>query len=123
MGPDDLPQHLHDLTHWSAGAGGSSLLHALVEFSNLVLSGYTLARMCPLFFGATLLPLSKKDGGIRPIAIGCTLRLLVSNVAAAAVMKRLGALLAPLQIGYGTPLGESYSYLVSIILSCYCVIL
>ena len=35
-GPDGLlPQHLHDLTHWSAGAGGSSLLHALMAFSNL----------------------------------------------------------------------------------------
>ena len=62
-GPDGLlPQHLHDLTHWSAGAGGSSLLHALVAFSNLVLSGDTLATMCPLFFGATLLPLQERWG-------------------------------------------------------------
>ena len=73
-GPDGLlPQHLKDLISASAGFGGKKLLTALTSFTNLVLSGDTPAQMRPLFFGATLTALNKKDGGVRPIAIGGTL--------------------------------------------------
>ena len=42
---------------------------------------------------------------MRPIAIVCTLRRLAAKVAGNCVMLSLGALLAPHQLGYGTPLG------------------
>ena len=45
--------------------------------------------------------LTKKEGGIRPIAVGCTLRRLVAKVAGFRVRDEMAALLAPRQLGYG----------------------
>ena len=70
-GPDGLrPQHLKDLI--SPGADGSRqvLLPALVSFIGLVLNGNTPASIRPFFFGANLTALEKKNGGVRPIAVG-----------------------------------------------------
>ena len=48
---------------------------------------------------------------MRPITVRCTLRRLVAKTASTAVMKHLDSLLAPLQLGYGTPLGaEATAY-------------
>ena len=105
-GVDGLrPQHLLDLTSTSAGLGGQNLLRALTAFTNLVLSGDTPPEIRPVFFGASLTALKKKDGGVRPIAVGCTLRRLAAKLASSAVVQSMGSLLAPLQLGYGTPLG------------------
>ena len=52
----------------------------------------------PYFFGATLTALNKKDGGVRPIAVGCTLRRLVAKCAGARIMTAMGAHLAPHQL-------------------------
>ena len=105
-GPDGLrPQHLVDLTSSSAGHEGELFLHALTTFTNLVLAGDTLAQARGGVFGASLTALNKKDGGVRPIAVECTLRRLVAKTASQAVMKRMGSMLAPHQLEYGTPLG------------------
>ena len=105
-GPDGLrPQHLLDLTSASAGMGRQRLLRVLTAFTNLLLAGDTPLDICPVFFGASLTALNKKGGGVRPIAVGCTLRRLVAKTVSTAVMTRLGSLLAPLQLGYETPLG------------------
>ena len=105
-GPDGLkPQHLLDLTSSSAGLEGERLLRALTAFTNLILSGGTPVEIQPIFFGASLIALNKKDGGVRPIAVGCTLRRMVAKTASASVMSRMGLMLAPLQLGYGTKLG------------------
>ena len=96
-GPDGLlPQHLKDLISNSARFGGKKLLAAVTAFTNLMLSGNTPEQVRPLFFGATLTALNKKDGGVRPIAVGCTLRRMVANVASRTVLERMGSLLAPL---------------------------
>ena len=72
-GPDCLcPQHLLDLTSSTAGPGGVSLLRNLTAFTNLVLSGNTPVIVRPFLFGASLVALKKRDGGLRPIAVGCT---------------------------------------------------
>ena len=52
-----------------------------------------------------LCALSKKDGGIRPIAVGCTLRRLVAKAACSAVRDRVAGQLAPLQLGFGMKQG------------------
>ena len=39
------------------------------------------AQVRPLFFGASLVALEKKTGGVRPIAVGCSLRRLVAKIA------------------------------------------
>ena len=64
------PQHLKDMTGQSSGDVGQRLLSKLSEFTNLCLSGDIPDIICPVFFGATLCALSKKNGGIRPIAVG-----------------------------------------------------
>ena len=45
--------------------------------------------------------LKKKDGGVRPVAVGCTLRCLVAKVAGCKVMDAVGEILAPRQLGVG----------------------
>ena len=101
-GPDGLlPQHLKDLTGLSAGDGGVLLLKALVQLITLILEGRTPKAICPLLFGATFLALRKKGGGIRPIAIGCTIRRLASKCTCLHALKSCPDLLAPHQLGFG----------------------
>ena len=105
-GPDGLrPQHLKDMIGAAAGEGGNILLQALTRFVNLVLEGKVTPPARHFFFGATLLALGKKDGGVRPIAVGCTLRRLVAKCACNSVKRAMAALLAPHQLGFGVPLG------------------
>ena len=105
-GPDGLrPQHLKDLTSESAERGGKELLRALSSFILLVLEGNTPLSIQPIFFGANLIALRKKGGGIRPIAVGQTLRRLVAKCGGFRVVESIGASLAPLQLGYGVPSG------------------
>ncbi len=73
----------------------------LLAFATLVLDGRTPEEVRPFFFGASLVALQKKCGGIRPIAVGCTLRRLVAKVAGFSVADDKAALLAPHLLGYG----------------------
>ena len=101
-GPDGLrPQHLKDMTGPNSNGGAKALLSALTRFTTLVLQGKTPVSIRPFFFGASLTALTKKEGGIRPIAVGCTLRRLVAKVAGFRVRDEMAALLAPRQLGYG----------------------
>ena len=57
-------------------------MSAITAFVNKVLSGRCPSAIAPIFFGGRLIALNKKSGGInRPIAIGFTLRRLVSKSA------------------------------------------
>ena len=85
--------------------GGHALLSALSSFIGLVLAGKTPPSIRPFFFGANLIPLQKKDGGVRPIAVGCTLRHLAAKVASSKVQEEMATLLAPKQLGYGVKSG------------------
>ena len=53
------------------------------------------------FFGARLIALEKRGGGIRPIAVGCTLRRLVAKIACGQAVGDMADLLSPLQLGFG----------------------
>ncbi|KAL0839893.1 hypothetical protein ABMA28_016516 [Loxostege sticticalis] len=64
------PQHLKDLVSSDAGDAASSLLANLTSLVNLMLSGRVDERIIDILYGANLIALKKKDGGIRPIAIG-----------------------------------------------------
>jgi Reverse transcriptase (RNA-dependent DNA polymerase) len=103
-GPDGLlPQHLKDLTADRSGEG--SLLATLTDMVNLLLSGELPSSINRIIFGGRLIALEKKDGGIRPICVGYTLRRLAAKVANSHVSDRAAALLAPRQLGVGTPRG------------------
>jgi len=98
-GRDGLkPQHLKDL---ALGPGGT-LCEVLAGFVNLVISGGVPLEVRPHFFGATLLPFSKKEGGVRPIAVGLTLRRVVAKAAGAVASSVCTSILSPLQLGVGT---------------------
>ena len=103
-GPDGLrPQHLKDTIGYAAGGGDHLLLRALTGFINFTLEGTVAPLPRHFFFGASLTALTKTDGGVRPIAVGCTLRRLVAKCASSSVKQAMAALLAPHQLGYGTP--------------------
>ena len=100
-GPDGLrPQHLKDML--LSQDTRCVLLSTLASFVELVLEGRTPLCIRPFFFGANLTALLKKGGGIRPIAVSCTLRRLVAKVAGIKVKKELTSLLVPQQLGFGT---------------------
>ena len=79
------PQHLKDLASPSAEGAGVRLLRCLTTFVNLVLQGGTPLSARHVFIGAILIPLGKKDVGVRPIAVGNTLRRLVAKCVSAKV--------------------------------------
>ena len=56
-----LPQHLKDITGEELGTAATDLLDTLADFvTNVVFSGNVPSWMCPIFYGAKLLALSKK---------------------------------------------------------------
>ena len=59
----------------------------------------------PIFFGGHLLAMNKKSGGIRPIAVGFSLRRLASKCANSFDINRLRQYFYPNQLGVGTPGG------------------
>ena len=101
-GPDGLrPQDLKDMTNSSNAVDPSlELLSALAAFFTLVLEGKTPLPIRPFFFEATLIALEKKEGGVRTIAVGCTLRSLVAKIAGFRALESRATLLAPHQLGY-----------------------
>jgi hypothetical protein len=99
-GRDGLrPQHLKDMVNDRVGG---DLCKSLADFANLVLGGGVPEAVRPIFFGASLLPFTKKDGGIRPVAVGLTLRRLVAKLASSRALVSCTAILAPVQLGVGT---------------------
>ena len=100
-GPDGLrPQHLLDLVNNRESAG--TLLQSTTDFMNVLLRGECPVEIRQLIFGGTLIALSKKTGGLRPIAIGYVWRRLAAKCANAYALSKLGAFFAPLQVGIGT---------------------
>ena len=106
-GPDGLkPQRLKDMIGPTADSSRQILLQALVFFTELVLNGNTPVSIRPYFFGAKLIALEKKEGTVLPIAVGGTLCRLIAKVAVMKVSEEIGALLAPVQLGYGVKEGS-----------------
>ena len=106
-GPDGLlPQHLKDMTNFTVGDPANTLLDDLVDFFNkIVLCGNVPKDVLNIFFGANLTALSKKDNGVRPIAVGFTLRRMAGKMLMCKVNGKCETLLRPEQLGVGTPKG------------------
>ena len=68
---------------------------------NLLLEGKCLERIRRILFGGKLIVLRKKDGGIRPIAVGCYWRRLTAKAANNRVMQSLAEYFSPLQLSVG----------------------
>ena len=105
-GPDGLrSQHLKDLVTYARSEGSDDLIASLTNFVNYIIAGNVPRNARLFFFGASLTGLSKKDGGIRPIAVGCTLRRLAAKCLCASVFDEMGSILYPMQLGFGTSIG------------------
>ena len=105
-GPAGLrPQILKELTSTDLSDAGAALLQSLSDFSNLVLSGGVPEDFRPFFFGANLFAFSKLKGGIRPIAVGKTLRRLVAKCAQRKLLEKRVAKYGVMQLGRGIPRG------------------
>ena len=74
-----VPQLYKDLIAKSNGSVGNEFLQKLTSVLNIVLEGKVSVCLRPFFFGAQLFGLRKKDGGIRPIDVGNTLRRICSK--------------------------------------------
>ena len=103
-GPDGFtPRHLQDLISGQHVADG--LLQNLTAFVNLMLRGDVPEAVKPIIFGGRLIALQKKNGGVRPIAIGYVWRRLSGKCASKYATLKLAPLLSPLQLGVGVPNG------------------
>merc|ERR1711923_438806 len=94
------------MTGQALGEPADSLLESLVDLVNLIiLPGKVPTRIRPTVYGANLTALSKPDGGVRPIAIGLTLRRLAAKVAIGKVKSKFPELFHPHQLGVALPKG------------------
>ena len=96
------PQHLLDAACGSTAPASVECLNSLTCCINSLLAGTLDSRLAPWFCGAPLTALAKRNGGFRPIAVGETLRRLVSKVCCLSVRSLLPDLLLPFgQVGVG----------------------
>jgi len=73
------PQHLLDCLNSADSAAKAGLIEALLTLVTSTSSGRLHPRVDPYLCAARLIPLRKKDGGVRPIAVGDTLRRLLAK--------------------------------------------
>ena len=99
------PQHLKDLISKSSGDSGLQLLGSLTRICNKMLRGDLPKEVLPVFYGASLIAFSKPNGGVRPIAIGNTLRRLTAKAAAFSLKADIKHKLSPYQLGVSVSSG------------------
>ena len=81
------------------------VLDKLTRLVNSLAAGEACGDVAPFLAGAPIYALKKPDGGVRPIAVGETLRRLVSKCCSASAKKAAQQLLEPRQLGGGTRAG------------------
>ena len=99
------PIHLRQLTSSETGEAGQRLLTSITALTNLVLAGQVPSCARDALYCASLCASRKRDGGLRPIAVGSIYRRLPARIAARFAATVLGPELRPIQLGVGTPLG------------------
>ena len=77
-----------------------SLVDALTRVVNCALAGDLAPELRPFLCGGRLVPLLKKDGGIRPLVVGERLRAVIAKVGVRLALSA-AATLQPLQVGVG----------------------
>src|SRR6218665_2022445 len=109
-GPDGLrPQHLLDLLYNEKSS--AAFLASLTDFINVLLRGECPKQMSEIMFGGSLIALSEKVRGLRPIVIGYTYRRLAAKCANRYALGRLDSFFAPLQVGWRSQGAEKQQYM------------
>ncbi|KAJ0170830.1 hypothetical protein K1T71_013602 [Dendrolimus kikuchii] len=96
------PQHLKDLIGVGCGEARESLLRNLTALVNFMLSGKVVNEITDILYGANLCALKKKDGGIRPIAVGTVYRRLAAKCCCKKKAEDLKLYFQPNQLGFGS---------------------
>lgn len=105
-GPDgSRPQFFKDLISISAGSAATEVLSAITDLCNFMLRGEVNSIACKFLYGASLCALTKKQGGIRPIAVGLSIRRLVSQLACLHAKGIIGDYFGFKQLGFGVKQG------------------
>ena len=89
------PQHVFEA---AKTAQNREPIDALTSFVNWLLAGHLPDDVSVYFAGAPLLACSKKDGGIRPSAIGHTIRRLVSKCVCNVMKEKFETFYSPDQL-------------------------
>ena len=95
------PRHLQDMVAREVGAEAEALLQAITRLCNFIFQSGVPADFTHIFYGGKLTALSKKDGGVRPVAVGLLFRRLCSKLATASAREDAVSFLRPLQVGFG----------------------
>ena len=99
-GPSGLrPSHLREAVDCPSSDQANKVLIALTGFVNLLAAGHVPSSVLPYLCGATLLACRKKNGGLRPIAVGEVLRRLTSKSLSTVARQTVINSLYPLQLG------------------------
>jgi hypothetical protein len=96
------PQFLKDILACSNKAVGDAALATLTRLTNHMVAGLAPRELAPFIAGAPLMALVKQGGGLRPIAIGETIRRLVSKCCCEATSEDAKIFFGPLQVGVST---------------------
>lgn len=99
------PNHLLELIRVPDTRYSTSLLAALTALVNMLAAGRAPTSVSKWVCGAPLTALTKPTGGVRPIAVGETLRRLFSSCLMSSVKQGARTYLQPFQLGIATPRG------------------
>ena len=103
------PQFLKDVLSCTNKAVGDAALTSLTNLTNHLVAGLAPTELSPFIAGAPLMALVKQGGGLRPIAIGKTIRRLVSKCCCEATTEDAKIIFGPLQVGVSTEGGAEAS--------------
>jgi hypothetical protein len=103
------PQFLKDILSCTNKAVCGEVLGSLTRLTNHMVAGLAPRELAPFIAGAPLMALKKQDGGLRPIAIGETIRRLVSKCCCEATTEDAKIIFGPLQVGVATQGGAEAS--------------
>jgi hypothetical protein len=100
------PQHIKEMfLNQHNPASHPRQLETLLSFCDIIMQGKLPNFIRPLFFGARLIALRKKDENIRPIAVGNCFRRIVSKIACMLAKTTISNYLIPHQIGFAIDKG------------------
>ena len=99
------PTHLKELARLPEANDVTGLVAALAQLVTFMAKGHIPPAIAQWCLGAPLTPLRKRDNGVRPIAVGETLRRLVASWLMRRVRAKAHMLLQPHQVGVATKSG------------------